>query len=641
MPLSQLEPILDDRTMEDIYSDLRLRIPRYNKDWTNFNDSDPGITLLQLFAWLSEMMLARMNRIPLKNYIKFLQLLGMELRPAKPATAHLTFFTKANQIAEPVPERAQISAQMSDGGLPVIFETTRALDLIQAPLAVVGVLNNGNLVNVTSANDKPDTKFRPFGWFAGLGSALYFGFDKVEGLAPFPEEMTFRVFLPVSLKPPQPQRTDAPPVQPPVVIVWEYRPKDGADWERLNLFEDETGGFLQEGYIRVEGPQEIELSQETRLGTDPHYWIRARIDSGSYPGGVGPEIDFIRPNTVLAENLVTVRAAILGESTGQPDETFQLPFAPVQPGSLVIHTELNNQTETWNQVQDFLSAGPLATSYTLNATEGSIKFGNGDRGRIPEASALVIADSFRYGGGDRANNAGAGTITSPLTVLSGVDKVKNERPAVGGAKEQSIEDLQATAPAVLKRRDRAITAGDFIAFAKEAGGVVNATAISSAHPDFPGVTVPGAVTVVIVPDTGGTPPLLSSDLIASVCKQLEAHRLITTEVYVKGPDYKEIRVEAFVEAARNASFDSIARNIKQALDTLLNPKTWVFGFDLHPTQIFQQILNVDPVMITSIRALNLYVDGRLREGLDQIVLNPGELVYGGDHLIVVTPAQDR
>jgi predicted phage baseplate assembly protein len=636
MPLSQLEPILDDRTMEDIFRDLRLRIPRYNKQWTNFNDSDPGITILQLFSWLSDMMLTRMNRIPAKNYIKFLELLGMELESAKPATAHLSFFTKANQIADPVPERAQISASLSDGGPPLIFETTRALDLIQAPLSVVGVLNDGSLVNVTTANETPDTKFRPFGWFSGLGSALYLGFAKVEGLAPFPEEMTFRVFLPVSLAPPQPRRTDAPAVQPPVAIVWEYRPRDGADWERLNVYEDETGGFLREGYLRVEGPQDVTLSTETRLSTDPLYWVRARIDSGSYSGGVGPEIDFIRPNTVLAENLVTVRAAILSESGGQPGEFFQLPFSPVQPGSIAISTEQNNQTEPWTRVDDFLSSGHLDAVYTLNATEGSILFGDGDNGRIPEAGSLIIADSFRYGGGARANNAGSGTITSPLSVLSGVDSVTNERPAVGGADEQTLKALQAQAPSRLKRRDRAVTAEDFIAFALEAGGVANATALANTHPDFPGTSVPGAVTVVIVPDTGGTPPLLSSDLIASVCSRLEPHRLITTEVYVKGPDYREIRVEAFVQAQPASSFDSIARNIKKGLDALLNPKSWKFGFSLHQSTISKVVLEADPAIL-GIRVLNLYIDGRIREGPDQIPLNPGEQFYGGEHLIVVTP----
>src|SRR5689334_15153328 len=110
MPLSAIEPKLDDRTFEDLYRDLRLRIPIYTPEWTNFNDSDPGITLLQLFTWLSEMMLVRMNQIPRKNYIKLLRLLQIELRPAQPATVHLSFFTKANEVADPVPERTQISA---------------------------------------------------------------------------------------------------------------------------------------------------------------------------------------------------------------------------------------------------------------------------------------------------------------------------------------------------------------------------------------------------------------------------------------------------------------------------------------------------------------------------------------------------
>src|SRR5215213_2940796 len=166
MPLAEIEPVLDDRTFEDIFRELRLRIPLYTKEWTNFNESDPGITLLQLFAWLSEMMLARMNKIPRKNYIKFLRLLGEELKPAKPATAHLTFTTKANEQAQPITERTQISAQLSDGGPPLIFETKQALDFIQAPLVVVGVSDGGVLVNVTAANEKPGTRFRPFGWFA-------------------------------------------------------------------------------------------------------------------------------------------------------------------------------------------------------------------------------------------------------------------------------------------------------------------------------------------------------------------------------------------------------------------------------------------------------------------------------------------
>ena len=52
MPLALKEPSFD-RSFDDIYAELRARIPRYNPAWTNFNDSDPGITLLQLFAFLA------------------------------------------------------------------------------------------------------------------------------------------------------------------------------------------------------------------------------------------------------------------------------------------------------------------------------------------------------------------------------------------------------------------------------------------------------------------------------------------------------------------------------------------------------------------------------------------------------------
>jgi hypothetical protein len=643
MPLAEQEPQLDDRTFEDLYRDLRLRIQRYSKEWTNFNESDPGITLLQLFAWLSEMMLVRMNQIPRKNYFKFLKLLGQDLRPALPATAHLSFFTKATQRADTVPERAQISAQIPDGGPPVIFETLQPLDLIQAPLAVVGVSDSGSLLNVTAANDKPGTLFRPLGWFAGLGSALYLGFESVAataGLLPFPEEMTFRVFLPPQATEGKPQRSDDPIPSAPVGLIWEYRPRDGADWERLNVFTDESAAFTREGYIRVEGPAEIELSQEPRLGAEPRYWIRARLDSGRYPNG-GPEIDFIRANTVPAENLVTVKGSILGDSEGLPNTIFTLPFRPVQPASLQIVSEVNGQQpETWERVDDFLASKEDDAHFILNPTEGAIQFGDGEFGRIPQALASIVAPEFRYGGGARANQATAGTIKNQQSVLNGVDRVTNEHAAVGGEDEQTVAELMREAPAMAKSRQRAVTAKDFESFAREAGGVANVVALANTHPDFPGVDVAGAVTVIIVPDNGGTPPQPSSDLIASVCARLETRRLITTEVYVTGPEYRQVRVEAFIQAKANASFDSVSRNVKKALTALLNPKVWIFGRDLHGSAIFREVLDADD-NIVGVKNLNIYVDGRPVDALTQIPLTKRQLVYGGDHLIVVVPEEDK
>ncbi len=104
MPLEA--PQLDTRKFEDLLHEAQLRIPRYTPDWTDFNDSDPGITLVQLFAWLTEMMLYQMNRVPERNYIKFLQMLGLELQPAQAATAHLTFTAKPDAPGvQSIPQR--------------------------------------------------------------------------------------------------------------------------------------------------------------------------------------------------------------------------------------------------------------------------------------------------------------------------------------------------------------------------------------------------------------------------------------------------------------------------------------------------------------------------------------------------------
>ena len=89
MPLQA--PIIDDRRFEDIVEEARTLIPRYTPEWTDLNDNEPGMALVQLFAWMTDMMLFRLAQVPEAHYIKFLQLLGIELRPAEPAHAEITF----------------------------------------------------------------------------------------------------------------------------------------------------------------------------------------------------------------------------------------------------------------------------------------------------------------------------------------------------------------------------------------------------------------------------------------------------------------------------------------------------------------------------------------------------------------------
>lgn len=71
-------PSLDDRSYDDLAEELRALIPQFAPAWTDHNPSDPGIMLVELFAWLAEAIIYRLNRIPETSELRFLQLLDPE-----------------------------------------------------------------------------------------------------------------------------------------------------------------------------------------------------------------------------------------------------------------------------------------------------------------------------------------------------------------------------------------------------------------------------------------------------------------------------------------------------------------------------------------------------------------------------------
>jgi predicted phage baseplate assembly protein len=244
MPVETKTPILDGCTYAEIKNRALLRIPGYTPEWTDFNESDPGITLVELFAWLSESLLYSMNQVPERNYLKFLDLLGLEREPARPAEAHVVFTPQPGANVAPVLKGTQLGAQPANGGDALIFETSEGLGLIRAPLKDVQVFDGASFTLVSPANEQPGTGFRPFGWVPQPGAALYLGFDP--GSKPvvepvFPSKMSWRVWLPKALSAGKAFniREISKPPEPPVRMVWEYRPKiNPTCWKRLESFTD-------------------------------------------------------------------------------------------------------------------------------------------------------------------------------------------------------------------------------------------------------------------------------------------------------------------------------------------------------------------------------------------------------------------
>src|SRR5262249_58398040 len=102
-------PRLDDRAFEDIVAEAIRLIPRYCPEWTNHNPADPDITLIELAAWMTDIILYRLNRVPEKNYVAFLNLLGIKLRPPQASRALLSFSLSEGAEKQTIPEGTQVA----------------------------------------------------------------------------------------------------------------------------------------------------------------------------------------------------------------------------------------------------------------------------------------------------------------------------------------------------------------------------------------------------------------------------------------------------------------------------------------------------------------------------------------------------
>ena len=115
------EPVFDSRSYRDILNEALARIPVHNPEWTNFNDSDPGITLLQLFAFMSESIIYRANRIPERNRLKYLRLLGVPLRAASAACGLVVFSNPRGEL-KPLNRPLIDNEEMVDLLIPMMDE---------------------------------------------------------------------------------------------------------------------------------------------------------------------------------------------------------------------------------------------------------------------------------------------------------------------------------------------------------------------------------------------------------------------------------------------------------------------------------------------------------------------------------------
>lgn len=621
-------PNLDDRDFAALFAEARSLIPRYTPEWTDHNLSDPGITLLQLFAWQAEQTLYRVNRIPERAYLKFLELLGIQLGTATPAGVELSFTTTGPTVDAVVPSGTQVATSGGENG-PIVFEVLEGFTAIGAPLAALqtfdgtayrdhsALLSGGPASSFLSTGTASDIEV--FGAHAPVGAALLLGFDSPASFTANP--ITCYVTLPPLpggeiVQAGEPSQPNGPAGRMDVQF------HDGSRWQPTALLTDQTQTFTTSGQLTVAGPGIRAAKVKIGSVASKLYWVRFVLSASDYQNP--PRLRRLALNTVSAIQGVTVRDEVLGGSTGLPGQgPFALSTVPVirglerdvlrADGSVVHLTDLELRIDEgsgfqpWQQVSDFFASAPQDMHFVLDRSTGEMRFGDGRNGRIPVANPAkpgdnIVATWYRAGG-SAAGNVGAATVTSLQTAAFGIGSVTNLAPASGGADPETVAQAKARAPAVLKAGDRAVTAEDFETIALQAPAAVGRVhALPLTHPQYPGVPVPGAVTVVVVPNSPGPAPVPTVHTLAEVCAQLESHRLITTEVFATGPHYRTVTVVADLIVAPGSDSTVVQNAVSQRLVSWLHPLTggdegtgWPFGGTIYASSLLGLILTTPGV----------------------------------------------
>jgi uncharacterized phage protein gp47/JayE len=526
-----------------------------------------------------------------------------------------------------------------------VFETERAITALRARLASVQVFEGGSYQDVSAYNDKPGQGYESFGPNATRESALMFGFDDKEE---FPPGLQFnlRVCATEDSRRPNPCECGLPGTREysNVQISWEFW--NGSEWRDMNLLKDETNNFTRSGYIYLKSPLKGEMKKQAIGEIKEHrYWIQAKLVSGSYQQA--PKLLAVRTNTVTATQAESVQNEVLGGASGMPGQTYKVENVPVIADTLKLEIlEEDGKSHKWTWVDDFYGSSPDDRHYTLNRTTGEIKFGDGKYGRIPVATvenpnANIIAREYRFGGGKRGNLA-AGKIKTLLTSITGIDEneVTNLLESHSGRDEETVKEAALRAPLVLKSKCRAVTAEDFEVLAKQAATIKRAKVLPLHHPKFPGVKVPGVVTVIVVPESDRPDPSPNEGTLRTVCDYLNLRRLLTTELYVVGPEYIKVEIAVEIIVKDDADLATVKTAAENALLDYFHPlkggddnQGWEFGGDIYFSKVYQRIFAIQGVRY--IEQLEIVIDGEKAKECQDVRIPAGALVYSTEHRVNV------
>jgi hypothetical protein len=662
-----LEPIkLDDLTWAEMVLAIRRRIAAASAGkWTLHAPVDPGIAMLELFAWLLEQRVYWLDQVPDSLVRGAINLLGDQTRPARPAATVLRLSPTEGEPTLNAGTEMRLASRIP----PIIFSTESDVTLL--PVAESEKEQYRVSLFVGNRERTQDLlQQRIVHLFPSDGSAaeikIVLWLTKEIPAAVFDKyfSLLFGLDAPSNIAPHwSPDAVKEVPV--PAEVTWWYRSANGNVPVRFPQVDDGTAGLRRSGVVRLAIPDdwrpEDAQQVEPPVAGLKGYALWLRVEEATFTSP--PRLARLMPNVAIARHWRDTDEHSLDRKwlplPGNSIQLSDLPEGPSLQGELPVkdHPPLEDSIELsvrerdgkwyeWKASQDLSTVGPDERFFLVDRQAGALRFGDGLTGRLPvlAKNGTNLKVRYKVGGGNEGN------VGSHLEWMGGDQEqfaATNVVSADGGEESEPLASARKRVASSLRERNRAVTRLDYETIARTTPGIAIGRAYAAVgfHPCFPCSLVPGAITVFIIPYAPrerAIDPKAESDYVIApipdpgavraVRARLEAARLVASEVFVLAPRYRSVSIVIDITAEPVDPLplrQRITERLQDFLDPLIGGDQkdgWPFGEPVRPSVLLRE---AQQALGTSGEVVAVYIgidDNPADENCDDVKIGEHDLV---------------
>ncbi len=576
-----LEYTVDSEDFAGLVAEAQRRIiPNTRGQWTLHAPVDPGITLIELYAWLLDQRSYWANHDDGDYGRALLRLLGDAPLPARSACVPLAIAAGTSVVSVAAGTRFRFAP----AGNSLWFATQTAVSVL--PVNAFALRSDGvDLTIDLRAGRGVDV-------MAATGaSRIEIDLVLTAALAGAVSDVAIALAIDTAGDVEPQWSPDAVAAAAPAALTFGYRTSSG--WSTLTVT-DGTGGLRRPGLLQFTLPADA-----APVGTT--YTIAIATTAATFTAP--PRVTAVVPNAVIASHAIATTFVAPVPPLPLPRALIELPAPPIEDTVALSIRELDGTVYPWARAIDFTTAAPGDRVFVVDRARAAVIFGDGLTGRLLFADshnpATAITATFTAGGGI-AGNVGLGTWFDAGNSLS----AQGIAPAIGGRESETLADAEARVANQLKLRTRAATQADYAVIAVETPGVAIARGFAAIgfDPAEPCLPAPGVVTVFVVP---GIPDRTADDLrgiaapsvdpgaLAAATARFAATRLLGTQVNVEPARYRDVAVHIALTGDPwdpAATRSAIEAAIRARLDPLLGGDEddgWPFGDPIRPSDLLR------------------------------------------------------